>query len=183
MHTLTTLDGECSKVKGSWSCCVAMSVKMVCSLGYLSAENINLCVCACQNILLSVCVLAVLSSLPVEDNSVSCIIFLHSSSSAHAHKHTHRRSTSLCLRFQSLNTHKPTSLSFEPTYSISIGWHSGTSKQIAAPGYLQESDIYGSCFFSRPHFAWNTFGFQRPCVIPDACQKKFEVLTKLLPDF
>lgn len=60
---------------------------MVCSLGYLSAENINLCVCACQNILLSVCVLAVLSSLPVEDNSVlyyfSTFLFLCARTQTH----------------------------------------------------------------------------------------------------
>lgn len=57
VHTLMTLDGGCSKVKGNWICCVAMLVKMVCSLGYLSAKNINVCVsvCACQNILLCLC--------------------------------------------------------------------------------------------------------------------------------
>ena len=57
VHTLMTLDGGCSKVKGNWICCVAMLVKTVCSLGYLSAKNINVCVsvCACQNILLCLC--------------------------------------------------------------------------------------------------------------------------------
>ncbi len=33
------------------------------------------------------------------------------------------------------------------------------------------------------HFAWNPFSFQRPCITPDARQKKLEVLTELLQDF
>lgn len=181
-----TLEGECSKVKGSWSCCVAMSVKMVCSLGYLSAENINLCVCACQNILLSVCVLAVLSSLQDEDNSVSCIIFLLSSSSAHAHKHT--QALHIPLSPFPISEHTQAYVAFIRAdlqyFYWMTQWHqqtdcSATIYQIS-PGIWH---LWVLFFSSLPHFAWNTFGFQRPRVIPDACQKKFEVLSELLPDF
>lgn len=130
-----------------------------------------------------VCAKAALSSLQVED-SVSCIIFLVSFSMASTHTHTHRRSVSLCLRFQSPSPHKPTSLSFEPTYSISIGWHSGTSEQIAGRDISNISrnlTFMGLVFL--PHFAWNTFGFRCPCITPDACREKFKILTELLPDF
>lgn len=81
-----------------------------------SAENTPWSVC--QNILLSV--LNALSSLQVEYRSVSCIIFLLCFLSAIT-AHTHRHSTSLCLRFQSPSPHKQASLSFAPTYSISVG--------------------------------------------------------------
>ena len=64
-----------------------------------------------------------------------CLVPISELTHKHTHTHTHTRT--------------PMLLSFEPTYSISIWWHTGTSRQIAAPGYiryLSKSDIYGSCF-------------------------------------
>lgn len=76
-------------LKGQWEpfCRVMSLLKgFFCSLGYLIAENILLSVC--QNILISPCVITVLSSLQVKENSVSCIIFLLSPSFANTHTQT-----------------------------------------------------------------------------------------------
>lgn len=57
---------------------------------------------------------------------------------------------------------------------------------VAPTDKLQHRDIsdisknltfMGLVFLS--HFAWNLFSFQCPCITPDACQKKLEVLSEL----
>lgn len=142
------------------------------------AENIPWSVC--QNILLSV--LNALSSLRVEYRSV---LYYFSTLLSVCKHNTHTGTPRPFVSVSNLRTHisrrrfhlrRPTVFLLDDT--------------VAPTDKLQHQDIsdisknltfMGLVFLS--HFAWNLFSFQCPCITPDACQKKLEVLSELFRDF